>query len=84
MAELISGKTPKECYQRAKILKLIKHGAAAARVISQQLFAEKAGDIFKAKVACALKQYLQAKIKQGTIQTTKLDPQFRLLDRVKS
>ena len=34
LSTLIGGKLPKECYKRAKILKLIKHGTAAAREIS--------------------------------------------------
>ena len=66
IAQLIDGKKPKECYSRAKILKLIKLGPAAAKEISQQLFQEKKGDISRAKIAFALKQFLSAKFKSGT------------------
>lgn len=34
LSELIDGKSPKMCYKRAKLLKLIKYGTSAAREIS--------------------------------------------------
>lgn len=48
MSELIPGKNPKQCYRRAKLLKLMEQGVASAREISHQLFSEKQGDIVKA------------------------------------
>ena len=58
MSQLLEKKSPKQCFKRAKILKLIKHGATVAREISQQLNLEKAGELTSAKVAISLKQFM--------------------------
>ena len=55
------------------MLKLIKKGAAAAREISHTLNTEKSGDIFKAKIALALKQFLTSKLKLGQSSAKQLD-----------
>jgi len=65
LATLITNKSPKECYRRAKILKIKSLGKDGARQISQQLFLEKKGDITRAKVAFALKQFLSVKGKNA-------------------
>jgi hypothetical protein len=65
LATLIANKSPKECYRRAKILKIKSLGKDGARQISQQLFLEKKGDITRAKVAYALKQFLSVKGKSA-------------------
>ena len=84
MCELIPGKNPRQCYRRAKLLKLMEQGVAVAREISQQLFSEKQGDIVKAKGALAMKHFLNAKIKNGPLPTSSLDKHFEFMSKVKS
>lgn len=61
------------------MLKLIKQGAAAAREISRTLNTEKSGDIFKAKIALALKQFLTSKLKHGQSSAKQLDFNFSFM-----
>jgi len=65
LSTIIDKKTAKQCYKRAKILKLIKHGTAAAREISQQLNQEKSQELNKSKVAISLKQFITHKLKNA-------------------
>jgi hypothetical protein len=65
LAELVTGKTPKEIYKRIKLLKLHKKdGGEKAKLISQMLNQKQSTSLSKAKVSVAVKKFLLAKLGQ--------------------